>query len=131
MKKNYFVYNSKVLGRYISQIEHFKSILQYQVLIYALHAISRWFSSCLKQIKMLKTQGKHLCVSFEFPSAVRSATWCTHLYIINADLSIVFLSLQLQFNVEKGYLWTVVLLWLHLETGITESLLKCDTHDEL
>jgi len=49
------------------------------------------------------------------------------IWVFNSNLGVVFLSLELELNVQKSDLWVEEALWLLLETGIGESLLKGNT----
>merc|ERR1719369_2652921 len=51
--------------------------------------------------------------------------------ILQPNLSIIFLCLQLKFDVKKSYLWIFVILLLHFKTSITESFLKSNSRDQL
>ena len=50
--------------------------------------------------------------------------------IRQTDLSAVFLSLQLEFDVQREYLGILELLWLLLETCVGEGLLEADSFNE-
>jgi hypothetical protein len=49
------------------------------------------------------------------------------IWVFDSNLGVVFLSLELELDVQDGDLWVEETLWLLLETGIGESLLESNT----